>query len=212
MFRDAACPCRRGSRTFARRTPSSTALEALRERRPGIRRAVLKLDDSFSGEGNAIFRYPKTSWRGALRDAMADLEFCVPTEPDRYRRKFAEMGGIVEEFLEHPESASPSVQLRIDPQGEVVLLSTHDQILGGSRRARSTRVAGSRRPSRTGGQIQEAAVRVGEVLAAERSREPLRGRLLRRSTIRQSRNGRSSPWRSTCESAGRRIRSWLCSS
>ena len=41
------------------------------------------------------------------------------------------MGGIVEEFLEYPESVSPTAQLRIDPQGEVVLLSTHDQILGG---------------------------------------------------------------------------------
>ena len=34
------------------------ALVELRRRRPGLRRAVIKLDDSFSGEGNAIFRYP----------------------------------------------------------------------------------------------------------------------------------------------------------
>ena len=42
------------------------------------------------------------------------------------------MGGIVEEFIEAPETASPSAQLRIDPAGEVLPLSTHDQILGGT--------------------------------------------------------------------------------
>ena len=74
------------------------------------------------------------------------------------------MGGIVEEFLDYPESASPSVQLRIDPQGEVVLLSTHDQILGGP----SGQVyQGCRFPAAESyrRQIQEAGRRVGEVLA-----------------------------------------------
>ena len=142
------------------------ALEELRQRRPGIRRAVLKLDSSFSGEGNAIFRYPKSSFRGAIRDAMADLSFCAPVEPDRYWRKFSETGGIVEEFLEFSESASPSVQLRIDPQGEVVLLSSHDQILGGPScqvylACRFPAADAYRR------RIQEAARRVGEVLAAK---------------------------------------------
>ena len=67
-----------------------------------------------------------------MRDALGRLAFSVPTETsDAYRRKFADMGGIVEEFLEYPESASPSVQLRIDPAGEVVLISSHDQLLGG---------------------------------------------------------------------------------
>jgi len=93
----------------------------------------VKLDDSFSGEGNAVFRYPEDPGREAMRDALAGLSFSVPTETaESYRGKFAAMGGIVEELLEYPESASPSVQLRIDPQGEVVLLSTHDQVLGGS--------------------------------------------------------------------------------
>jgi hypothetical protein len=41
------------------------------------------------------------------------------------------MGGIVEEFIEGKEKFSPSSQLRISPHGEVVPISTHDQILGG---------------------------------------------------------------------------------
>ena len=39
------------------------ALEELRARRPGIRRAVIKLDESFSGEGNALLRYPESDAR-----------------------------------------------------------------------------------------------------------------------------------------------------
>src|SRR3990172_8307946 len=34
------------------------SLMELRQARPGLRRAVIKLDESFSGEGNALFRYP----------------------------------------------------------------------------------------------------------------------------------------------------------
>jgi PGM1 C-terminal domain/ATP-grasp domain len=164
VFREAGAPLPEGFEDLRSEDDVVAALDALRKRRPGIRQAVLKLDDSFSGEGNAIFRYPKVSFRGAIRDAMADLTFGVPTQPDAYRRKFAEMGGIVEEFLDYPESASPSVQLRIDPQGEVVLLSTHDQILGGP----ACQVyEGCRFPAAEPyrRQIQEAARRVGEVLA-----------------------------------------------
>lgn len=164
VFRDAGVPLPEGFEDLRSEDAIVAALDTLRERRPGIRRAVLKLDDSFSGEGNAIFRYPKTSWRGALRDALADLTFSVPTDPDRYRRKFSEVGGIVEEFLDHSESASPSVQLRIDPQGEVVLLSTHDQILGGPS---CQTYQGCRFPAAESYRrlIQEAGRRVGEVLA-----------------------------------------------
>jgi hypothetical protein len=41
------------------------------------------------------------------------------------------MGGIAEEFLEGAEKHSPSAQMRVSPAGEVVAISTHDQILGG---------------------------------------------------------------------------------
>jgi hypothetical protein len=53
----------------------------------------------------------------------------VPLEV--YLTKLAE-GGIVEERIVGKEILSPSVQLRITPDGEVELLSTHDQLLGGA--------------------------------------------------------------------------------
>ena len=48
-----------------------------------------------------------------------------------YMEAFQENGGVVEEFLSGEEVHSPSVQLRNSPLGEVEILSTHDQLLGG---------------------------------------------------------------------------------
>ena len=132
VFREAGVAHPDGSEDLRSQDDAVEALADLRERRPGIRRAVLKLEQSFSGEGNAVFRYPQPEGRHAIQDALPRLECAVPAEtPESFLEKFARNGGIVEEFLEFPESASPSVQLRIDPHGAVVLLSSHDQILGG---------------------------------------------------------------------------------
>ena len=60
------------------------------------------------------------------------MRFELPDMPfDGYVAKLAERGGIVEELISGVELRSPSVQLRVTPLGEVELLSTHDQLLGG---------------------------------------------------------------------------------
>jgi hypothetical protein len=72
---------------------------------------------------------------------------------------------VVEEMVEGRSVASPSVQLRISPLGEVEVLSTHDQTLGGS----SGQVfMGSRFPAdlRYARKISESAALVGAQLAA----------------------------------------------
>ena len=142
------------------------ALSELHARRPGLRRAVLKLDESFSGEGNALFRYPASDSRPALTEALRQVEFAVATEtPETYFDKFAKMGGIVEEFIEAEEKQSPSAQLRIGPRGDVLAISTHDQILGGP----SGQVfLGCRFPARDDYrlEIQELGERVGLQLSA----------------------------------------------
>jgi hypothetical protein len=142
------------------------ALAELRERRPGLRRAVIKLDESFSGEGNALFRYPESPAREALREALRKVEFSFPWEtPEAYFDKFSKMGGIVEEFIDAEEKLSPSAQLRISPRGDVLAISTHDQILGGP----SGQVfLGCRFPARDDYRlrIQDAGMKVGAVLAA----------------------------------------------
>ena len=165
IFREAGVACPEGFEDLRSEDDIVEALAHLRQRSPAIRRAVLKLDDSFSGEGNALFRYPESEDRGALRDALSQIAFSVAHETaPRYLAKFAEMGGIAEEFLEYPECASPSVQLRIDPHGEIVMLSTHDQILGGPTKQV---YQGCRFPADDAYRckIQNAARRIGEVLA-----------------------------------------------
>ena len=106
-------------------------MELAREH-PTLSRAVVKLNDSFSGEGNAVFRFPEVVTRESVRDAMGGLELAVASEShEAYFRKFARMGGVVEAFIDAPYKLSPSAQLRTTPRGEVAATSTHDQILGG---------------------------------------------------------------------------------
>jgi hypothetical protein len=50
---------------------------------------------------------------------------------DDYLSKLTRKGGVVEERIVGEEVRSPSVQLRLTPLGELELLSTHDQLLGG---------------------------------------------------------------------------------
>src|SRR5262249_27719131 len=143
-----------------------TALVELKARRPRLRRAVVKLNESFSGEGNGVVRLPDMDVRGTTRLALREIEFAVPTEtPDLYFEKLARMGGIVEEFIEAPEKASPSAQMRIGPTGEVLPISTHDQLLGG---ATGQVFLGCVFPADASYRLrmQEEALKIGRVLAA----------------------------------------------
>ena len=112
------------------------ALAELKRRDPGLQRAVVKLNEGFSGEGNAIFCFeggPEggglegwiKSWLPALVFEARDMSWAV------YGAKIREMGAIVEEFIEGAVKRSPSVQYRIDPLGQIEVISTHDQVLGG---------------------------------------------------------------------------------
>ena len=165
-FREAGVPLPEGFEDLHTLHEISEALVELRARRPGISRAVVKLDESFSGEGNALFRYPASDAHAAYAESLRQVEFSVASEtPESYFDKLAKMGGIVEEFIEAEEKHSPSAQLRIGPRGDVLLISTHDQILGGP----SGQVfLGCRFPARDEYRlaIQEASLRIGQVLSA----------------------------------------------
>ena len=164
-FREAGVDLPLGFEDLRSEHDIENALVELRERRPGVRRAVLKLNDSFSGEGNALFRYPEPKGRPEIQTALQEIEFSVPTEtPSVYFEKFGRMGGVAEEFIEAPEKHSPSCQLRVSPRGEVTPISTHDQILGGP----SGQVfLGSFFPAHDDYrmQVQAEGVRIGHVLA-----------------------------------------------
>ncbi|NPU64408.1 carboxylate-amine ligase [Bradyrhizobium sp. 83012] len=112
------------------------ALTELKRRRPELRKAVVKLNEGFSGEGNAIIDLSAApddhglpQW---LRDRLPDMAFeARGMSWEIFEAKLRGMGGIVEEFIPGHVKQSPSAQLRIDPLGRVDAVSTHDQVLGG---------------------------------------------------------------------------------
>jgi hypothetical protein len=165
VFREAGVDLPAGFEDLTSRDDVVRALAELKAQRPEIRRAVIKLNDSFSGEGNALVSYPKGVELGELRRAVDQAQMPVPTEsPDHYFGKLARMGGIAEEFIEADEKTSPSAQFRTSPMGDVQEVSTHDQILGGT----SGQIyLGCRFPARDEyrEQIRSAGRRIGEVLA-----------------------------------------------
>jgi hypothetical protein len=131
VFREAGVPLPAGFEDLHDESDVAKALVELRESRPGIKRAVVKLNDSFSGEGNAVVTYPESPTVD-VSEALASI--ALPTAAVAHATYFGElkrMGGIVEEYIEANEKHSPSVQLRTSPRGEVLTISTHDQILGG---------------------------------------------------------------------------------
>jgi hypothetical protein len=141
----------------------AAAISAIRRRRPDAEAVVVKLDNGFSGIGNAILEV----------DGLADplpaskTTFCSADESwPTYEAKVAAEGAVVEELLRVPDLRSPSVQLRIDAGGGVEVLSTHDQILGGPE---GQVYIGCRFPATPDYRpaIVAEARRVGEVLAGE---------------------------------------------
>jgi len=110
------------------------ALVALARERPSLRRAVVKLNEGFAGEGNGLFTFPeRREDPAAIAEALRALDWSSPQEHyECFMRKFEEMGGIVEEFLVADEMRSPSVQMRINPDGSSAVVSSHEQVLGGS--------------------------------------------------------------------------------
>jgi PGM1 C-terminal domain len=142
-----------------------SSLVSLQEQRPGIKSALLKLDHGFSGEGNARFEYPAVVDRASVRDALRKLHFSVKSESGpAYLSKFEKGAGVVEEMIEALEVRSPSVQLRINPRGEVILASTHEQILGGPE---GQVFLGCLFPADEDyrDQLQQTGIRVGQALA-----------------------------------------------
>ncbi len=112
------------------------ALTRLKKEHPGLRKAVVKMNDGFSGEGNAVFSYDGlalNTLESKIRKQMASRLDVVAKGMSypAFMEKFSQMGGIVEAFIESEVLASPSVQCRINPSGKTDIISTHDQLIGG---------------------------------------------------------------------------------
>ncbi len=157
-------------------------IDQLWQRQPHLKRMVVKLNEGFSGEGNAIFdlglikgQIQKESNHTLrlllIEKHLENLRFQATDETwGGFSSRIAELGAIVEAFIEGTEKRSPSVQGQISPTGKVEILSTHDQILGGPD---GQIYLGCRFPAddvyRL--QIQELGLKVGQVLAQKGAME-----------------------------------------
>jgi hypothetical protein len=136
-FRESGVPFPDGYEDLHSKEDICNALYQLKQTYPELHKAVVKVNDGFSGDGNAIYTYTsdRQGWVTAEAIAATLDDHFKPVSPEvshqLFFEKFTGMGGIVEVFLEGEIKTSPSVQCLITPAGKVEILSTHDQLLGG---------------------------------------------------------------------------------
>lgn len=143
IFRECGVPHPDGSALVKTAADLAAVTADLWERQPHLERIVIKLNEGFSGEGNALLNLgplqavaPQHATHQAraqqILTAFQDLRFQCPTETwEQFEQKIHDLGAIAEAFIEGEIKRSPSVQGHINPLGEVEMLSTHDQVLGG---------------------------------------------------------------------------------
>ncbi len=150
-----------------------SAIDDLWQEDPSLSRVVLKHDQGFSGEGNAVLdlaplkvaeNASSASRRSAIAEAVEDCRF-TSSFPSwkRFSSEMNRLGGVVEAFVEGEMKRAPSGQIRINPRGELEAISTHDQLLGGPD---NQTYEGCRFPADSSYRIevQSDALKVGEVL------------------------------------------------
>lgn len=146
------------------------ALCDMRRQKPSLEQIIIKLNEGVSGMGNALIDLSDLPAAGTGSEAEAvggrirDMTFEVPIEYNDYIEQVTEAGAVVEERICGEQFHSPSVQLRVTPLGELEVLSTHDQLLGGEE---GTSYMGCVFPANVeyASKITTEAVKVGERLA-----------------------------------------------
>jgi len=106
IFRECGLNIPNGYEDLYNREDIIKALIKLKENNPALRKAVIKVNDGFSGDGNGIFYYKgsdnalnlyewvQNNFENNLKLVANDLSL------ELFLKKYSEMGGIVEEFIE----------------------------------------------------------------------------------------------------------------
>lgn len=176
IFAEAGIPHPDGSELVWTVADLAEVTTDLWERQPDLQRIVVKLNQGFSGEGNALLdlrpisdlmaaTVSHTSRVAAIQQHLGHLQFEATGETwEQFSQRIPEMGAIAEAFIEGDCKRSPSVQGRITPTGDVEILSTHDQILGGPT---GQVYLGCRFPAEESYRLtlQELGLRIGQNLA-----------------------------------------------
>ena len=144
LFRQLAIPCADGTYDACRDVEGLISrILAVTLRNPTARRGVVKLNEGFSGKGNAVIDLsaiqqlstpdstPETvRLRLAMRKALETMDFCCRGRTwEDFSAEIRQMGAIFELFVEGDTIASPSVQVVVNEDFSVDVLSTHEQIL-----------------------------------------------------------------------------------
>ncbi|MFI5694381.1 peptide ligase PGM1-related protein [Kribbella sp. NPDC051586] len=139
LFAELGVPHPLGAENLHSLDELADAVLTMRSEHPAMDSAIVKLNEGVSGEGNAVVRLKGLPAPGSPEERTEVLKRLEEMELESatlsfetYVARFADNGGIVEERIVGDELRSPSVQLRVLPSGEVELLSTHDQLLGGA--------------------------------------------------------------------------------
>mmetsp|Transcript_747 Transcript_747/g.1786 ORF Transcript_747/g.1786 Transcript_747/m.1786 type:complete len:641 (-) Transcript_747:150-2072(-) len=119
---------------------------ALWRRHPEARKVMVKLNESFSGDGNAVLWLGKALRKRVMGKADADaaraiqeafdteLEFMADSgDWPSYSAQIQKLGAICELYIEGAAEmkTSPSVQIFIDINGKAEVFATHEQWLNG---------------------------------------------------------------------------------
>ena len=129
LFRQAEVPVPVGVEEVHDSAEVAAAITAMRHDRPLLDRVVVKLDNSGAGEGN---------WTTTTRDehgrelTTVELNAHIQAHAPAWFLTDLAAGGVVEELVTGPDLASPSGQAEIRPGRQVVVLATHEQVLGGA--------------------------------------------------------------------------------
>jgi hypothetical protein len=127
LFTEAGVPVPLGREDVRTVDDVVAAILAICAEHPAAPGVVIKHDDSGAGDGNVVVDLGPMA---AASDPASWLRATIEALPEWYRRDLA-LGGIVEERIVGTRFTSPSAQADIRPSGEVIVLATHEQVLGG---------------------------------------------------------------------------------
>jgi hypothetical protein len=127
LFADVGVPSPLGFEGLGGLDDVVRAIEEIRALRPNCRQVIVKLDDSVSGLGNGLVTIGDGGEASARAIALEDSRLSA----DEFYELVGARGAIVEERITGEDFCSPSVQMRVRPDGAIEVLSTHDQLLGG---------------------------------------------------------------------------------
>ena len=122
VARASGVPVLPGRENLCERSELKSAVAALQDEDPNIERVILKLDEGFSGEGNAVLDLTDDDTEVILGGDSLDW----PGFLEKMKQ-----GGVVEAFIDEPSLRCPSVQIYVAPDGSVQVLASQEQVLGG---------------------------------------------------------------------------------